>query len=281
MFDFLFDGGEFSQRFTRIVLTIIVLLVINYIIRHFIGKMVEQVIQGHHYQTAREERLREETLTALFRTTGSVLLWVIGIIFILQEFGVNFAAIITGAGLVGIVVGIGAQSTIKNYLNGLSIVIENQFRVGDVVTLCGLSGTVEHITLRVTKLRDLDGSVYFVPNGEITTVKNMTLEYSGVVVQAAVGYDTDIAKVEQIMNEVGREQDEDAEWKDKIIEPITFLALDSFGDAGVIVKATGKTKPMEQWDVASDYRKRLKKAFEKHDIDMPLLHYEKPQAKKK
>lgn len=278
--DFLFDTGMLA----RVLVVILVLAGVQFVVRRYIGRVVHRVVSSHHYKSTHEERQREETLTGLFRTALTVLLWLIGIIFVLQELGVDLAAIVTGAGLLGIVVGIGAQSAIKNFLSGMSIILENQYRVGDVVTLCGHSGIVEHVTIRVTKLRDLDGSVYFIPNGEITTVSNMTMEYSGVLIEVGVSYDTDIRKAEKVINEVGKEMAEDQEWKDRIIEPIAFLRLNSFGDSSVNLRALGKTVPMEQWNVAGEYRTRLMNAFSKNDIEIPfpqrVIHTAKEHPKK-
>lgn len=271
MVDFLgFDLSILDNVFARIVLVLVGVFVIRMIVNKFLGRIIERIIQSHHYKSKHEERQREDTLTAIFRTVVTVVLLIIAAILILQEFGVNIAAIATGAGLLGIVVGFGAQSMIKDFLSGLFIILENQYRIGDVVTVGGHSGIVEHVSIRMTKLRDLDGSVYFVPNGEITTVQNMTLEYSGVIVDVGVSYDTDLGEAERVINEVGQELAKDPEWEDRIIEPIEFLRVDSFGDSSVNLKAIGKVTPIEQWNVASEYRKRLKKAFERAKIEIPF-----------
>lgn len=285
MLDFLFGSAFFDNRLTRIILAIAVLAIIQMVVNHFIGRLVEKAVRGHHYKSAREEKQREDTLIGLFRTALTVILWIIGIIFILQEFGVNLAALATGAGLIGIVVGFGAQSMIKDFLSGMFIILENQYRVGDVVTIGGHSGLVENVTIRMTKLRDLDGSVYFVPNGEITTVRNMTLEYSGVIIEVGISYDSDVEQAKKLIDQVGRDMAEDADWKDRIIEPITFLRLDSFGDSSVNLMAVGKTVPIEQWNVAGEYRTRLKRAFDKNGVEIPfpqrVVHYAKEQKSKK
>ena len=262
--------GSFMQHVLHLLIIAVVLLFIRFLINHFIGRVVERIVMSHRYKTKREEKLREQTLTDMFKTVTAVATWVVLAIIVLQELGVNLAALATGAGLIGIVVGFGAQSMIKDFLSGTFIIAENQYRIGDVVTVGGHSGLVEQITIRMTKLRDLDGSVYFIPNGEISSVRNMTLEYSGVIIEVGVSYDTDISKAEQIINTIGKELAEDDDWRTRVIEPITFLRLDSFGDSSVNLKAVGKTTPLEQWNVASEYRKRLKKAFEKEGIEIPF-----------
>lgn len=265
-----FFSFNFDHGIVHIAFVIATLYVARLVVNHFIGRVIERIVMSHRYKTKREEKLREQTLENMFKTATAVTLWVVIAIVVLQEIGVNLAALATGAGLIGIVVGFGAQSMIKDFLSGTFIIAENQYRIGDVVTVGGHSGLVEQITIRMTKLRDLDGSVYFIPNGEITSVRNMSLEYSGVIIDVGVSYDTDVSKAEQIINEVGQGLADDDDWRSRIIEPITFLRLDSFGESSVNLKAVGKTTPLEQWNVASEYRMRLKKAFEKHNIEIPF-----------
>lgn len=254
----------------RIIFAFAVLIIVKIVVNKFLDRIIERVVQSHHYKSKHEERQRENTLSGIFGTITSVVLWIVAAIVVLQELGFNLAALATGAGLLGIVVGFGAQSMIKDFLSGMFIIIENQYRVGDVVAIGGHSGLVEDVTIRMTKLRDLDGSVYFVPNGEITTVKNMTLEHSGLVINVGVSYDTDIDEAKEVMNRVGRELADDPEWKSRVVEPVSYLRLDSFGDSSVNLMAVGKTVPIEQWNVAGEYRTRLKKAFEKAGIEIPF-----------
>ncbi|MFZ2545376.1 MAG: mechanosensitive ion channel family protein [Candidatus Saccharimonadales bacterium] len=275
--------GSWGLKIVRIAIIIAGILIIQTVVHRTIGRVIAQAVKGEHFVSNREELLREKTLKALLTTAVTVVLWVIGSIVILQELSVNIAALATGAGLIGVLVGFGAQSLIKDFLNGVLIILENQYKIGDIITINDRSGIVEDITIRVTRIRDLDGSVYFVPNGEITTVRNMTLEFSSVLVEVGIGYNNDVNEAEKVINEVGQSMAEDDHWKDSIIEPIKFLQLDSFGSSRVNLKAVGRVKPATQWDVATEFRRRLKKAFEKHGIDIPLpqrvLHDAKPRAK--
>ena len=264
------NEGSFGLKLFRIAVIIIVLVVIQIIIRRYIHYIVRRAVSGRRYKLAREEKQREDTLATMFLTTATVILWVVGGVVILQELSINLAALATGAGLIGVVVGFGAQSMIKDFVTGTLIILENQYRIGDVVTIGTQSGVVEDLTLRITKLRDLDGSVYFIPNGEIKAVQNLTLEFSSVVVDVTVSYDTDVDKAEKVINEVGEELAQDEEWQDRTIEPIAFLRVNSFDESGVKLRMLGKVQPSEQWAVAGEYRKRLKKAFEKHAIEIAL-----------
>lgn len=270
-----------DNSFFRILLVIIGAFVIQFIVNRFIGQIVERVIHSHRYKSKHEERQREDTLISIFRTITTVVLVVIGTVIVLKELGFDIAALATGAGLLGIVVGFGAQSMIKDFLSGMFIILENQYRIGDVVTIGGHSGLVEHISIRMTKLRDLDGSVFFVPNGEITTVKNMTLDYSGVLLDVGVSYETNLNDAKKVINQVGQELAEDPEWKDRIIEPVAFLRVESFGDSSVTLRALGKVTPIEQWNVAGEFRDRLKKAFEQAKIEIPFQQVVLHQQHKK
>jgi small-conductance mechanosensitive channel len=200
---------------------------------------------------------------------------------ILRVLEFDLASIATGAGFLGIVVGLGAQATIRDYLAGMFILLENQYRVGDIVTLsggttgvgtsgAGTSGVVEEITLRITKLRDLDGTLNIIRNGEASVVTNRTFDYSSVVLDVGVAYDTDIDTAERVMNQVGEEMLEDKILHEEINEPIKFLRVDRFADSAVILKAVGQVKPASQWTVAGEYRRRLLKAFAKEKIEITL-----------
>lgn len=266
MWETLTQGGTWL----RIAGYVLILAGIQLTIRTYIGRVVRRTMISSRFDTESDAEQRADTLTGLFRTALTALIWIIGAVLILNEFNVNLAALATGAGLFGIIIGFGAQSTVKDFLSGIFIIMENQYRIGDVVNIDGNKGVVEQVTIRITKLRDVDGSVYFIPNGEITVVRNMTLEFSGAVIEVGVSYDTDVDKAEEVMNIVGRKLADDPDWSDRIVEPITFLRIDSFGDSSVNLKATGKTAPSEQWSVAGEYRARLKKAFEEAGIIIPL-----------
>lgn len=263
-----------QNRYAKIVMVILVVLLVQLIVKRFIDRVIRSVVKGHKFSSKTEEKKREDTLITLLGTASAVILWTIAVIIILSLMDVNLAALMTGAGLIGIVVGFGAQSAIKDFLAGVFIIAENQYRVGDIVTLYAegnqISGVVEEITIRITRLRDLDGNVYTVPNGSATIVNNRTFEYANVNVDIGVAYESDIDAVERVINEVGNSLAEDEAWKKDIIEPIQFLRVDGFEDSAVRIKALGKVRPAKQWDVAGEFRRRVKKAFEQSDITIPF-----------
>lgn len=273
-----------ESQYSQIALVIIGVLVVQWIIRQSIGRVIRRVVKGHKYSSKVDEKKREQTLINLLSTASAVLLWTIAVIVILSILEVNIAALMTGAGLIGIVVGFGAQSSIKDFLAGVFIIAEDQYRVGDIVTLYAdgnlISGVVEDITIRITRLRDLDGNMYIVPNGSTNIVNNRTFEYANVNVDLRVAYESDVDAVERVINEVGNKLAEDETWKEDIFEPIQFLRVDGFEDSAVRIKALGKVRPAKQWDIAGEFRRRSKKAFEKNGIVIPFNQVVVHQSKK-
>lgn len=273
-----------ESQYSQIALVIIGVLVVQWIIRQSIGRVIRRVVKGHKYSSKVDEKKREQTLINLLSTASAVLLWTIAVIVILSILEVNIAALMTGAGLIGIVVGFGAQSSIKDFLAGVFIIAEDQYRVGDIVTLYAdgnlISGVVEDITIRITRLRDLDGNMYIVPNGSTNIVNNRTFEYANVNVDLRVAYESDVDAVERVINEVGNKLAEDETWKEDIFEPIQFLRVDGFEDSAVRIKALGKVRPAKQWDIAGEFRRRTKKAFEKNGIVIPFNQVVVHQSKK-
>lgn len=262
------------NTFVQIALTIIFAASLQFIANRIIGVLVRRSVRRHNHHSRIDEKKREKTLITILHTSVAVAIWIAATIAVLTELNVNVAAILTGAGVVGIIVGFGAQSTIGDILTGMFIILENQYRVGDIVTLSAsgkeISGVVEDITIRITRLRDLDGNLHIIRNGLTNVVTNQSFGYANVNIDVRVGYSSDIDTVEKIINEVGKSIAEDETWSQHIKEPITFLRIENFDDGCVTVKALGKVEPAMQWDVTGEFRRRLKKAFEQNDITIPL-----------
>jgi small-conductance mechanosensitive channel len=267
-------GNFFNYTAVQVLTTLAVAVLLHLILRHSIARVVRKAIRGHKFANQLDEEKRENTLITIFRTALAVTLWLVTIIVIMWQLHVNIAALMTGAGVIGIVIGFGAQTAIRDFLAGIFILAENQYRVGDIVTLrpagVEISGVVEDITIRITRLRDLDGNIHIIQNGSANAVTNMSFGYANVNVDVGVAYESDVDKVEKIMNEVGKTMIDDPEWAGAIIEPIQFLRVDAFDDSSVRIKALGKVEPAMQWDVAGEFRRRLKKAFEKHNVSIPF-----------
>ncbi len=275
----------FDNALVQVLCTIIIAVIAQLILRNSIAQVVRKAVRGHKFANQLDEEKRENTLITIFRTAVAVVIWTVTIVVVMWQLHVNIAALMTGAGVVGIVVGFGAQSAIKDFLAGIFIIAENQYRVGDIVTLLvagtEISGVVEDITIRITRLRDLDGNMHIVQNGSSQAVTNRSFGYANVNVDVNVAYEADVNKVEKVMNDVGQEMSSDPEWAGAIVEPIQFLRVDGFEDSGVRIKALGKVEPAMQWDVAGEFRRRIKKSFEKHDISIPFPQVVVHQAKRR
>jgi small conductance mechanosensitive channel len=191
---------------------------------------------------------------------------------ILQKLGINIAPILAGAGIVGLAVGFGAQELVRDFISGFFIILENQIRAGDVAIINGTGGTVEKMAFRTVTLRDFSGVVHIFQNGKINTIANMTKDWSAMVFDIGVAYKENPQQVMELMKQVGNEMYNDEEFKDKILEPIEVFGLDKFAESALIIKARMKTKPVQQWAIGREYRRRLKKAFDEHNIEIPFPH---------
>jgi small conductance mechanosensitive channel len=215
---------------------------------------------------------RSKTISYVITNTIAVIIGIIVLFTILAELGVNIAPALASLGIVGLAVSFGAQGLIKDIINGLFILAEDQYGIGDVVKVGNVTGLVEEINLRRTVLRDIDGTVHYIPNGEIGVASNFTKEYSRVNMNVAVGYGEDIDKVIAVINRVCESLASEDGWKDKIIKTPHVLRVDALGASGVEIKILGDTRPSMQWEVMGALRKRIKIAFDKEGIEIPWPH---------
>ena len=238
-----------------------------------IPKIIEKSIQrSRGDQTEQEVTKRSETLSGVLVASLQAIIIAVIFFMMLSDIGLNIAPMIAGVGVVGIAIGFGAQSLVKDIISGLFILLENQYRKGDVVKIAGTSGLVEEINLRRTLLRDLDGIVHTVPNGEISVASNFTKGYSRVNLNISVGYNEDLDRAIAVINRVGKELAEDPAWSAQILKPPQVLRIDSLGDSGIDIKVTGDTKPIQQWAIMGELRLRIKKAFDQEGIEIPWPH---------
>ncbi|WNM63398.1 mechanosensitive ion channel family protein [Candidatus Nitrospira neomarina] len=215
---------------------------------------------------------RVKTLIGLLMTIGLTLVWVVAVVMGLDQIGLDITPIIASAGIVGLAVGFGAQNLVRDIINGFFMILENQVRVGDVAVVNGTGGLVEAISFRTITLRDLSGTVHIFPNGTVTTLANMSKDWSYYVMNIGVAYKEDTDRVSSVMKEVGRDLQADPEIGPNILEPIEILGVDDFGESEVVIKARLKTLPIKQWMVGREYRRRLKKAFDQNGIEIPFPH---------
>ena len=218
-----------------------------------------------------DEASRVETLARVFRNGAAVVIVIVAGTLVLGELGISIAPILATAGVAGVAIGFGAQSLIKDYFTGFFLLLEDQIRQGDVVEIAGKSGLVEEVTLRYVRLRDFDGHVHFVPNGEIKVVSNRTRGFAQAAVEVGVGYGADIDQALGVMREVGTALRADAQWKAKIADDIEIMGVERWADSAVILRARLKVVPaIEQWNVKREFLKRLKKAFDERGIEIPF-----------
>lgn len=254
-------------------LAILIILIVAYTAHRFAGQILHHIIRKLVRQgrgSALAEQKRENTLIAAATGAVGVTIGIVALLMVLSEFGVDIGPLLAAAGIAGVAVGFGGQYLIRDLISGVFILLENQYRVGDVVCFDTTCGSVEGFTLRMTTLRDLDGTVHHIPHGEVKKVSNLTKQFARVNLNIGIAYGANLEKVIKVVNEVGKELSEDPEWKERIITAPQFLRVDEFADSAVVIKILGDTQPLSQWDVAGELRKRLKIAFDKNNIEIPF-----------
>lgn len=254
----------------KIVLIAIAAWLINKIVCRIIIRTVKIAVIRDENMSEEAEQKREDTLIRIFTGASRILFIVLAVLMMLQEAGLKIGPILAGAGVAGLALGFGGQYLIKDIITGLFLILENQYRIGDVVKIDGESGTVVDISLRKTTLRDLDGTVHHFPHGSITRVSNLSKDWARVNLDVSISYNSNLEHVIKIVNSVGDELASDDEYKDFIITPPKFLRVDNFAESAIIIKILGDTKPLKQWEVTGEFRKRLKIAFDKEGIEIPL-----------
>ncbi len=258
-----------------VLLVVVLFLVVFNIVRLSIRKLEQSLINRADNKESvdtDEAAKRINTLTGITHGFVRVLLWILFLMLLLQNVGINIGPLLASVGIISLAVGFGAQELVRDYISGFFMLLENQVRVGDVAILNGTGGLVERIELRTTSLRDFSGIVHVFQNGKINSLSNMTKEWSAMVFDIGVAYKEDVGKVMEIMKQVGEELSEDPDFKDLILPPVEVFGLDEFADSALVIKARIKTKPIQQWTVGREYRKRLKAAFDQNNIEIPFPH---------
>ncbi len=268
-------GVWFLGHGTRILVILLVGVVLWMATKRFMPALVHRAMakpKRGERESGVGRKKREDTLLGVFMGLSQVIIIIIVSFMVLGELNINIAPILAGLGIAGIAVGFGAQYLIRDLIAGVFILMENQFRVGDVAKIADIAGLVEEVHLRKTVLRDLDGIVHHVPNGEIRVASNYTRRFSRVNLDVSVAYGTDLDKAMAVINKVGQELAEDENWKERIITPPQALRVNKFGDSGIDIKILSDVKAMEQWAIMGELRLRLKKAFDKEGIEIPWPH---------
>ena len=254
-----------------VLLLFIVLRVTSSLINNLKHVLIKRMAYRNEEPNLEVEK-RLNTLMGVLRKTTSIIIWSIFVMIFLGKFNINIAPILTGAGIVGLAVGFGAQELVRDFISGFFILLEDGIRTGDVVTLNGTSGKVERIELRTITLRDSSGVVHIFQNGKINTISNMTKGWSAIVFNIGVAYKENLTEVMQLMQQVGDGMFADEKYKTQMLDTIEISGLNSFGDSSLDIRARIRTKPGQQWSIGREYRKRLKETFDAHNIEIPFPH---------
>jgi small conductance mechanosensitive channel len=274
--DFLseFNWDVMIKTGLRVLIMIVVAWIAVKVLQKFLHRLENKLIKKsvEEGEPPSESQKRIETIVRLIRQGMFLALWLTFGLVILKEFGLEVAPILASAGVVGLAVGFGAQNLVRDVIAGFFIILENQIRVGDVAIVNGTGGLVEHINFRTTVLRDLAGMVHIFPNGSISTLSNLTTEWSAYVFDIGVAYGEDTDEVIEIIREVGRTMREDVKFGRSILEDVDIFGVDKFADSAVIIKGRIKTKRIKQWEVGREFLRRIKYAFDKNNIEIPFPH---------
>ena len=264
-----------EEQIVPILLTIGVALLVAWLAGIFVHGIVRALLDREATEGTAQElsavelKKRMETIDSLATNVLRFFIVIIAALMIMGTLGLDIGPAVAGLGVVGIAVGFGAQTLVRDYLNGSLILIENQFSKGDVVRLAGVAGTVEDFSLRRTTLRDIDGVVHTVPNGEIKVASNMTRVWARINQDVVVAYGTDIDRAIHVVDDVGRTMAGESEWKRRILEAPRVERVEALGEYGVTLKILGSVRATEQWAAGGEFRKRLLAALQANEIEIP------------
>jgi small conductance mechanosensitive channel len=292
------NGNRLLTETANWLVSIIVILVVAWILarlaRRYLGRMIARVVAPDPGLAARQisklgdratslvaepigmttddprREARLQSISLVVGSTASVIIWSIAIIMALGEVGVNLGPLIAGAGIAGVALGFGAQSLVKDCISGLFMLLEDQYGVGDIVDLDEATGVVEKISLRTTVLRGVDGTVWHVPNGEVSRVGNKSQLWSVALVDVDVAYDSDLATARQVILDCATHVIESDEWADSVIDPPQLLGVEALGADGITIRVTIKVQPGVQWGLQRALREALKGALDGAGIEIPF-----------
>jgi small-conductance mechanosensitive channel len=276
---------EVATTPARIALILVLAMVLRVLLNRAIRRLVTGAAEGTvpvvlrplHDRTkgrlleasplsSERRRQRAETIGSVLRSSAALVIFTVAGAMVLSELGFDLAPVLASAGIVGVAVGFGAQNLIKDFLNGMFMILEDQYGVGDVIDAGEATGTVEAVGLRTTRLRDVAGTVWHIRNGEVVRIGNKSQGWARAVLDIAVAWDSDITQVRDAMKAAADEMAAEEDWADKITEAPEVWGVEELGSSGIVVRLAVKTAPLEQWKVARELRERVKAAFEREGI---------------
>jgi small conductance mechanosensitive channel len=249
---------------------ILVVLVLAWVLRRVLHRLIEEFAERVRCEEGLRAAQRADTLAAVLRSATTIVVWTLALLVVLGEVGIQLGPLIAGAGIAGVALGFGAQSLVKDFLSGIFMLVEDQYGVGDVVDVGEATGVVEQVSLRTTRLRDVEGTVWHVPNGQILRVGNKSQDWARALVDVSVALDTDVAAATAVIMGVAAELREDPVFALAILEDPEVWGVERLGPDGLTIRLVVKTKPGDQWKVARELRARLKDAFARAGVGAPV-----------
>jgi moderate conductance mechanosensitive channel len=272
-----------AETGVRILALVLLAFIVVRVLSAVIVRAESEMVVGSG-PDALERRKRAQTVANLARGALSGLIWTTAVLIILRELDVDITPLLTGAGIVGLAIGFGAQTLVRDVITGVFLIVEDQVRVGDVAMVNGIGGLVEQINLRTIVLRDVEGVVHVVPNGEIKTLANRTKDFSYYVIDLGIGYDSDVDRVMALIREAGAELMAEPAFAPFILEPVEILGVDDFKESAVTLKIRIKTVPQRQWEVGRELRRLIKRVFDREGVRLPspqlTVHMTQPRVTK-
>lgn len=262
------------QHGTRILIILLVGVGVWFTLKKLLPPLVRRTVaRTREKESKAGMEKRTNTLLSVFMGIGKVSIGIVITFMILSELDVPIVPALAGLGIAGVAVGFGAQYLIRDLIAGIFILMENQYRIGDVIRIADVAGGVEEVSLRKTVLRDLDGIVHHIPNGEIRVASNLTRLWARAHLNISVAYKEDVDQVMAILKKIWEEMAEDPDWGQFMISKTPWLLrVDAFGDSGIVIKLAGETQPSKQWDVMGELRRRIKRVFDEQGIEIPWPH---------
>lgn len=271
-FDFSFDLASIVSSALRVVVILVIAAILRAVLGRLIRKAMNARIPRVHKEAPAQLAERAGTLSGVIVQVVSVIIWVVAGLMVLSEVGVDIGPLLATLGLGALAIGLAAQNIIRDYLHGFFILMEDWYRVGEVAVISGIGGLVEAITLRRTMLRDLNGTLHIIPNSKVEMVSNMTRDWSRVNLNVSVAYKEDLARVFQVIDDVGQKLKDDPVWGKDLLTAPHAERVDNLGDSGIDIKVLADTKPIRQWALTGELRRRLKDRFDREDIEIPWPH---------
>lgn len=271
-FDFNFGLSSLVNEAIQVLIVLLIAFILVMIARRVIPRLIGARIPKIREESPEQLAIRSKTLSRIIVQVVSVLIWVLAVVMILGQLGVDIAPLLAGIAVAALALGFAAQNIIRDYLHGFFILMEDWYRVGEVAVIQGTGGLVENITLRRTVLRDLNGSMHIFPNSRVDQASNLTRDWARINLDVSVGYKENLNHVFGVIDKVCQEFKDDPNWGKDMLNTPHVERVNNLGDSGVEIKILGDTKPIRQWALMGELRKRLKDRFDEEGIEIPWPH---------